>query len=327
MQVCAALMNIGTSGVTGDTAALSFPAESSADLAWNASFNPTQAVAIVNVADTPTLALLSWINPVWELIASAFVRYQIRKMTLEYMPQSASTQSDQLVCAFANDPLHPVIGIPPILTMGYSLTNQQLLGLSDSVPFMPWREWSMDLTPAYKNDQPFFVARGDYPAEPSSLRFSDAGVIAVTNSGTATSPLTYGVLYLKSEIEFLEFCPILPYTLSTNLARSHTRSTSVPPKEDKEENPCGVRRQQLSELKTGAVCHSDNHLVTCKARDDEDQGELQIFPIDVNEDSTGRERVATPLRRLPLHLPVDELRQTKQAGAQKRPDSIETRNK
>jgi hypothetical protein len=150
-------------------------------------------------------------------------------MVFEYMPQAASTTDDQLVFAFANDPLHPVIGVDPAAPA--ALTNAALLGMSDSVPFMPWREWSLDVTEAFSNDQPFFVSRvaslGTIGADYSTLRFSEGGVLAMTNSGTSASRKTYGVLYLHSEIELVEFCPILPYNLMTVNGQKRNASVSL----------------------------------------------------------------------------------------------------
>jgi len=225
MDVCAALLNVGTSGVTTDSSALQLPGTTLQ--AYNSTFNPTSGQITAN---SLAVGVTSWINPVWELISSAFVRYRIRKMIFEYMPQAASTTDDQLVFAFANDPLHPIIGINQATPA--ALTNQELLGMADSVPFMPWREWSLDVTDSYKGDQPLFVSRtgslstvGD---EAATWRFSEGGVFALTNAATSTTRKTYGVLYLHSEIEFEEFCPILPF----NVSALQNRNTGVPPKEE-----------------------------------------------------------------------------------------------
>jgi len=203
MDVCAALLNVGSSGTTSDSAALQLPGTPLGQ-AYNATFNPTSSEVTVNATGTPDHATSSWINPVWELIASAFVRYRVLKMVFEYMPQAAATTDDQLVFAFANDPFHPIIGI---LSTPAALTNSDLLGLSDSVPFMPWREWSLDVTKSFRGDQPLFVSRTAGLSAFADLRFSDGGVFALTNAATSTTKKTYGVLYLHSSIELEEFCP------------------------------------------------------------------------------------------------------------------------
>lgn len=212
MSVCAPLRTVGTSGTSGDTSALKIPG--STNQQYQSTWNPVNGMGLNNAA-TPAIVASPWLNPVWELIASAFVRYRILRMVYEYLPQSAATLSDQLVFAFANDPLHPVIG----LNNGASeFTNQVLLGLADSIPFMPWREWSLDVTSAFSQDQPFYVARnftGSSLSDYVTTRFSDAGIFAMTCSGTAASAAVYGVLYGKIDIELLEFCPILPYNLAT----------------------------------------------------------------------------------------------------------------
>lgn len=142
-----------------------------------------------------------WINPIWSLIAACFVRYKVLKFKFIYQPQSAATTDDQLVFAFAADPYHPVIG-PSAGTVG----NSNLLSVADSMPFMPWREWELDVTEAFQGDQPFYCRPPSGASVSSATRLSSAGVFACTGTGSK-SAITYGVLYGCISLEFQEFCP------------------------------------------------------------------------------------------------------------------------
>jgi len=285
MDVCAALLNVGTSGTTGDTAALQLPGTS--EQAYNTTWNP---ISGSGTTEGPALVTTPWINPVWELIASAFVRYKIRKMIFEYMPQAASTTDDQLVFAFANDPLHPVIGVNPVTPA--ALTNAQLLGMSDSVPFMPWREWSLDVTDSFNGDQPLFVARANElgSAAPigATYRFSEAGCFALTNAATSSTRKTYGVLYLHSTVEFEEFCPVLPYNLITN---EQARDTSVPPKEDlAQRKSVALSGAQLSGGSSEGETTAELSSVASKHTCCDEEGEPDFHVIRISKDPTYTER-------------------------------------
>lgn len=141
-------------------------------------------------------------SPVFDLIASAFVRYRVNKLIFHYEPQSAATATERLVFAFAEDPLHPVLWNATVPT------QNSLLALSDSIAFAPWRSWSMDVTENL--NQTLFYTHTDPSTTVAefSERFSDFGVIScLTNSigGTAT---TCGVLYMEIDLDLEEFCPI-----------------------------------------------------------------------------------------------------------------------
>jgi len=151
-----------------------------------------------------TAALDSFITPIFDLIASAFVRYRLRKLCFHYEPQSSSTTSNQLVFAFAADPVHPILwnSTPP--------DGDDLLALADSRAFMPWMPWSMDVTQSIDTKTIMYTY-----SDPSttvgtfSERFSDFGVLACVGATPNQGALANcGVLYMESEIELLEFCPI-----------------------------------------------------------------------------------------------------------------------
>lgn len=146
----------------------------------------------------------SFITPIFDLIASAFVRYRLRKLVFHYQPQAASTDGEQLVFAFAADPVHPILwnATPP--------DANDLLALADSKAFMPWKPWSMDVTGSVDTKTIMYT----YSDPATSVgtfteRFSDFGVIScVGATPNQSNLLSCGVLYMESEIELMEFCPI-----------------------------------------------------------------------------------------------------------------------
>lgn len=149
---------------------------------------------------------LTYLSPVFDLIGSAFTRYKIRKLIFHYEPQSPATTSERLVFAFAADPAHPVLASQPLFPV-------DLLAMADSIAFMPWKEWSMDVTDRIDADKLFYT----YSHPPGTTlteaqfivdRFSDFGVMACVSSDSAPTPVDGGVLYMEAEFEFIEFCPI-----------------------------------------------------------------------------------------------------------------------
>jgi len=144
-----------------------------------------------------------FITPVFDLIASAFVRYKIKKLVFHYEPQAAATDGQRLVFAFANDPLHPILWNATVPT------SSALLTLSDSIAFMPWRAWSMDVSASVSKDSLYTYSDSSTTVAEFVERFSDFGVMSCITSGAAAAvTLPCGVLYLETEIELEEFCPI-----------------------------------------------------------------------------------------------------------------------
>jgi len=142
-------------------------------------------------------------SPIFDLIASAFVRYRVKKLVFHYEPQSNATTDARLVFAFANDPLHPLLwsSTPP--------DSSDLLALADSQPFMPWLEWSMDLTDKVSKDKLFTYSEASTTVGEFAERFSDFGVIScVTSLASQAATKLCGVLYMEIDIELSEFCPI-----------------------------------------------------------------------------------------------------------------------
>lgn len=140
-------------------------------------------------------------SPVWDLIGSAFTRYRIKKLIFHYEPQCPATATERLVFAFAKDPDHPLLW-----TSTASSANN--LAVADSIAFMPWRSWSMDVS-HIMDDTLYYTYDFNASTDSSTDRFSNFGVIACsTSSVSQASSLIGGVLYMETEVEFVEFCPI-----------------------------------------------------------------------------------------------------------------------
>jgi len=148
-----------------------------------------------------TVSDAEYTSPVWDLIASAFVRYRVKKCVFHYEPQAKATANGRLVFAFAEDPLHPALWIS-------GATSSDLLSVSDSVAFMPWKQWSMDVS--HLMDDTLYYTYSD----PSNTfggfteRFSDWGVCACLTDTEAPGEEIGGILYMETVIELEEFCPI-----------------------------------------------------------------------------------------------------------------------
>lgn len=210
MEVCLPLCNIvGTTFTTGTQGTLTGPGGSSTDIYTVNPVYPIQGSSSSSVALADGATISSYINPAWSLIAAAFTRWKVRKLIFKYQPQSTSTQADQLVFAFAADPAHPVIGLGAPATV---LTNSILLNMGDSIPFMPWKEWSLDVSQSLQKENELYIRENFIPTVVESTaavtRFSQAGVFACTHSTSQATPINYGVLYGCAEFELLEFCPI-----------------------------------------------------------------------------------------------------------------------
>lgn len=141
-----------------------------------------------------------FVSPIWDQLASVFVKYTVRSCKLKYMPQAAATNNARMVFAFAEDALHPLV-------WRAGLKSEELLALSDSMAFMPWKAWEMDVTHKLRK-QTFYTYSKDTDQVDFVERLSDFGVIGCVTSGVNATPEKCGVLYLESIVEFEEFCPI-----------------------------------------------------------------------------------------------------------------------
>lgn len=144
----------------------------------------------------------TYMTPIFDLIGSAFVRYRMKKLIFHYEPQSSATTTEQMVFAFANDPLHPVLWNSTIPTPA------ALLSVADSIAFAPWRAWSMNVSKKVADNWLYTFSDTSTTVAEFVERFSDFGVMScVTNSAAGTTAYS-GVLYAEMEFELKEFCPI-----------------------------------------------------------------------------------------------------------------------
>lgn len=146
---------------------------------------------------------VGYTSPVYDLIASAFTRYKLKKVVFHYEPQSSATSTERLVFAFAPDPLHP------ILWNASTPDLDDLLALSDSIAFAPWRGWSMDVSDKLDDTLMYTFSQPSTAISAFDERFSDFGVIScITSSGSTGSTNTCGILYMELMVELTQFCPI-----------------------------------------------------------------------------------------------------------------------
>lgn len=175
--------------------------------------NPYQSVAIGlnNCLGNPpggsgAEVAVGYISPIWDLIGSAFTRYKITKLIFHYEPQSTATATGRMVFGFAEDPIHPLVA--PDNT---NQTSSNLLAVADSIAFMPWRAWSMDVTDRVKDDKLYYTYSQGTDADVganNAQRFGRWGAVSCVTDVVSTVPILSGVLYMETTIEFLEFCPI-----------------------------------------------------------------------------------------------------------------------
>lgn len=200
MHVCAAICNLARISIsTGSgNAGMIFPTGAPA---VSAQLNLTDP-AILNLSGTKILE--EYISPVFDLVGSAFARYRFRKLCFHYEPQAAATTTERMVFAFAADPVHP------LLWNGTTPTEQDLLALSDSVAFAPWKSWSMDVTAAVNKNKQMLYTFSDPSTTVAefSERFSDVGVISCVTSSSSSTSTSCGVLYMEAVVDMEEFCPI-----------------------------------------------------------------------------------------------------------------------
>lgn len=199
MHTCAAIAQIAREVAdAGVGAAIVTP--SSTDGFVSMQLNLTQPSALSAIGGKVNV---EYVSPVFDLIASAFVRYKITSLKFHYEPQSSATTGERLVFSFADDPMHPILWNSTVPSQA------RLLALSDSVAFAPWRSWSMDVTHRVR-DQLFYTFTDPSTSVASfAERFSDFGVIScLTSQGDGGSTVPCGVLYMETVVELVEFCPI-----------------------------------------------------------------------------------------------------------------------
>ncbi len=197
MHTCCAVAEIGA-GI-GTTAGLF---ASSGNSRYSATLSPTNPIW-KGIAGA--IAADGWISPVWDLIGSTFTRYRVKELQFHYAPQSTTTVEGRLVFGFAADPVHPLV----YAEAGLTPTQASLLAVADSVPFAPWRAWTIDVSHRLDGDNELYLYNPVVASQNTDWRFSNFGSLAVvTDQASLEAEVKYGVLYMETKIELLEFCPI-----------------------------------------------------------------------------------------------------------------------
>jgi hypothetical protein len=149
-----------------------------------------------------------WISPHVPLLALAFDRYRINELAFHYEPQSTAVVSDRMVFAWTDDPAHPFLSVPGSHTNSATPTQLQTLVTSDSVAFMPWKEWSLNVP--VQSDIKYLYHQPSVEVEGTSLdRFSNFGSMSCVASTQGAGAIIYGVLYASICIDFIDPVPIV----------------------------------------------------------------------------------------------------------------------
>lgn len=197
MHSCAALANLSISSVGS--------AGTVATMQFNGSVNQRQSAQLaltqLIVASGGTSVVDNMISPAWDLIASAFTRYRVKRCVFHYRPQSTTTQAGRLVFAFAADPDHPLI-------FSSTPTQNKLLACADSIPFAPWNAWSMDVTSRINRDMLMYTFDPSGATTEGSDRFGSFGSIGCLADTTQAGGPSIGLIYIEMTVEFVEFCPV-----------------------------------------------------------------------------------------------------------------------
>jgi hypothetical protein len=211
MTACVPLTQIGGSSYHSST--LTIGGFKSPTYATNSSFPYfTLSSTQLNYVESSSDTVVDYLSPIFKLIATSFVRYRVLKLKFIYEPQSATDIKDRLVFAYANDPAHPMVQ-----QSNLTATQANLLALSDSVAFAPWRSWSLDVSSEVKQD--LLYTYNQTTTSTLDNRFNMFGAMGCVPSLQPTSEtvgVVYGILYAQIQFEFIEFCPLIQgFTAST----------------------------------------------------------------------------------------------------------------
>lgn len=185
----------------------------------------------IGYADTVENLQFQPFSPIFDLIGSAFVRYRVTGLKFIYEPQASSTTEERLVFAYASDPAHPLIraGAP---------SAGKLLSVADSIAFMPWRGWELDVSKNVRQDLLYTesTATGTTDLQLDTInRFSAFGVIGcVGASEDMTGNIPCGVLYMELKVELHEFCPVVDDLPAMVARREKIRKKHVEKMKDRE---------------------------------------------------------------------------------------------
>jgi len=158
----------------------------------------------------------AWISPHLPLLSLAFDRYRMQSLKFIYEPQSTAVISDRLVFAWTDDPSHPFLsssGVYGQPSLGRKTPSQlQLLVTPDSMPFMPWKRWSLPVPVAQDERFLFSGSAQNGPDQNLINRFACFGAfscVASTSDATTPVPVIYGILYAQMVLDLFDPVPIV----------------------------------------------------------------------------------------------------------------------
>jgi len=162
---------------------------------------------------------LAWISPHIPLMAQAFDRYRALDLEFIYEPQASATNGDRLVFAWTDDPQHPFLSTA---TLAIVPTQLQQLVTPNSVAFMPWKPWRLRVPVA--RDQRFMYDSTTVAVDPQTARFSQFGCMSCVGSLAPSTPIQYGVLYIRIIADLFDPVPIV--SSATLLGKASLRKPS-----------------------------------------------------------------------------------------------------
>jgi hypothetical protein len=212
-----------------------------------------------------TVSAANWISPVIQQINEVFGKYKIRRLRIHYQPQSSTNTTDAFAFAFSQDPAKDVLYTPTTAAINPST----MLGFMDSVAFSAWNRWTLNLDRAIDKEKEYLCeaelvisrdATGpDYNLGAAGLRQTCFGAIGCSLTATASASLNTGVIYLESEIDFLQMAPsqtsylvapLRPYLPIKRVRDEFVRLVGKLVEEEKERE-----RGEILENKVGDVPH------------------------------------------------------------------------
>lgn len=163
---------------------------------------------VQNGATSPTDASPAegqWISPHVPLLSLAFDRYIMRKLVFHYEPQAAATVGDRMVFAWTDDPTHPFLSTDGAIFSNTNVSQLAQLVTKDSVAFMPWKEWSLEV-PVSEDER--FMYNGGGDTSMAETRWTAFGSLSCVGS-LAPTLTQYGILYASLVVDLLDPVPIV----------------------------------------------------------------------------------------------------------------------
>jgi hypothetical protein len=211
------ICEIGNDGTYLNGLYLQNAATTGATYATSADLNPYQ------ISRNSSSVASSWISPHVPLLSLAFDRYSVASLEFFYEPQSTATVEDRLVFAWTDDPNHPFLSANGAIHSGDVATQLQSLVTTDSVAFMPWKQWSLKVPVA--QDERFMYNPGvlDPDEEDTSARFYDFGSMTCVATATPGTAAIYGILYVRLVLDLFDPVPIVSSVNSLVTSLHHAR--------------------------------------------------------------------------------------------------------